>query len=316
MPNAFLSKDQRLTTLKLSVVICTHNPRPQYLSRVLDALRAQTFPFDAWELLLIDNASAEPPAGRYDVSWHPAGRHVREDELGLTPARLRGIAESRGDVIVFVDDDNVLAPDYLGEAARIGNEYPFLGAWGAGTIEAEFETTPQPWVYAFLQELAVRSVDRIRWSNDVNDWLATPVGAGQCVRRLVANRYREEILQDPERKALDRRGSSLSGAGDLDLAYTSRNFGFGWGNFPTLCMLHLIPPVRTTEDYMLRISEAAGESLVLLGQKIGRPRPTVQPVLLRSLRAASIAARKGLIHMRMFLAKQRGVARGLKALPQ
>jgi hypothetical protein len=31
----------------------------------------------------------------------------------LTPARLRGIRESRADILVFGDDDNVLATDYL-----------------------------------------------------------------------------------------------------------------------------------------------------------------------------------------------------------
>jgi len=302
--------------LKLSVVICAHNPQLLYLERVLQALKEQTLPLVAWEILLVDNRSIEPLADKVDLSWHPASRHVREDELGLTPARLRGISESKGELIVFVDDDNVLDPDYLAEAIRIDEAYPFLGVWGAGSIAAEFETRPQPWVHAFLQELAVRQVEGIRWSNDVSDWLATPVGAGQCVRRLVADRYREEILQDPGRRALDRRGSSLSGAGDLDLAYTSRRFELGWGNFPTLRMIHLIPSVRTTESYILKISEAASESQVLLGQKIGRPRPAVQPFLIRSLRACSIAFRQGLIYMRIFLAKQRGIAKGLKELSE
>lgn len=299
---------------KASVVICTHNPRLHNLARVLDALKAQTLPHAEWELLLIDNASKEPLAERIDLTWHPGGRHVREDELGLTPARLRGIAESQGAVIVFVDDDNVLKPDYLTEAVRIGEDYPFLGAWGAGTILPEFETPPEAWVHSFLQELAVRKVDCIRWSNDVNDWHATPVGAGQCVRKLVANRYREEILEDPARKAFDRKGNSLSGAGDLDLAYTARHFNLGWGNFPSLKLLHLIPSVRTTQGYMLRISEAAGESLVLLADKTGRSVPQLQPFLIRNLRALSIAVRLGGVHMRLFLARQRGIARGLSAL--
>jgi glycosyltransferase involved in cell wall biosynthesis len=97
----------------VSVIVCTHNPRQEYLTRVLAALRVQTLPTAGWELLVIDNASKEPVAGRFDLSWHPHGRHVREDELGLTPARLRWIAEARAELLVFVDDDNVLDPDYL-----------------------------------------------------------------------------------------------------------------------------------------------------------------------------------------------------------
>ena len=41
----------------LSVIICTHNPRLDYLRRTFDALKLQTLDRDQWELLLIDNAS-------------------------------------------------------------------------------------------------------------------------------------------------------------------------------------------------------------------------------------------------------------------
>src|SRR6516162_1217058 len=112
-----------------SVILCTHNPRPDYLSRVLAALRGQTLPAEQWEFLLVDNASERPLAEIWDIFWHPSGRHIRENELGLTAARLRGIRESGGDLLVFVDDDNVLAPDFLERAAGIAEQYPFLGAW-------------------------------------------------------------------------------------------------------------------------------------------------------------------------------------------
>src|SRR5258706_13145188 len=99
--------------MECSVIICTHNPRADYLKRVLGALKAQTLPKEQWELLLIDNASKESISKLCDLTWHPQARHVREDELGLTAARLRGIAESMGNVLVFIDDDNLLEEDYL-----------------------------------------------------------------------------------------------------------------------------------------------------------------------------------------------------------
>jgi glycosyltransferase involved in cell wall biosynthesis len=93
---------------QLSVIICTHNPRSDYLRRTLESLRAQTLPTKEWELLLVDNASSEPLASRWDLRWHDNALHVREEELGLTPARLRGIRQSRGRLLIFVDDeDNV-----------------------------------------------------------------------------------------------------------------------------------------------------------------------------------------------------------------
>jgi glycosyltransferase involved in cell wall biosynthesis len=297
---------------KISVVICTHNPRLHYLTRVLEALKAQTIPCDQWELLLIDNKSKVELVEAVDLSWHPLGRHVLEDELGLTPARLRGIAESQGEVIVFVDDDNVLESDYLAEALRIGRNHPFLGTWGAGSIEAEFETQPQPWINAYLDAIAVRRVDGVRWSNDVNDSLATPLGAGICIRRIVAQRYSEDVQRSKSRRELDRVGTSLRGGGDLDLALTSRHFDLGWGNFPTLKLIHLIPEFRTTESYMINIVEAGNESLVLLLREVGGRMIQSQPYFTRLIRAALIAARQGTIDMRLFLARQRGIDRGRK----
>src|SRR5204862_5153681 len=103
--------------MQLSVILCTHNPRPDYLASTLEALRNQILPQEAWELVLVDNASDPTVVSATRLGWHKNGRQVREEKLGLTPARLRGIAEAKGEMLVFVDDDNVLAADYLTEAA-------------------------------------------------------------------------------------------------------------------------------------------------------------------------------------------------------
>lgn len=34
---------------RLSVIICTHNPKAEYLQRVLDGLAAQTLPMSQWD---------------------------------------------------------------------------------------------------------------------------------------------------------------------------------------------------------------------------------------------------------------------------
>ncbi len=49
--------------MKISAIICTHNPRPHYLRRVLEALNRQTLDKGEWELLLVDNASRQPLRG-------------------------------------------------------------------------------------------------------------------------------------------------------------------------------------------------------------------------------------------------------------
>jgi len=181
------TKDQG-TMLELSVIICAHNPRPHYLRRVLEALRSQTLPKQQWELLLIDNSSSDPLMAGCDLSWHPNGRHILEIELGLSASRQRGICESVGSVLVFVDDDNVLDPNYLSAARSIGIEWSKLGTWGSGAIIPEFELEPPESLKEFLPYLALRDADVARWGN-VHAVESTPWGAGLCVRRKVAAAY-------------------------------------------------------------------------------------------------------------------------------
>lgn len=249
--------------MKLSVVICTRNPRESYLTRVLQALQNQSLSKDQWELLVVDNASDEPLATRFALDWHPAARHVREMEPGLTPARLRGINEAAGDILIFVDDDNVLEPTYLQTAERISHTHPFLGAWG-GEIVGEFEVQPPANLVRYLGLLALREVREIRWSNTPEDWNSQPFGAGLCVRRAVARTYADECGRSRLRRELDRRGSDTLSGGDMDMVLTARVLDLGWGVFPSLSVTHLIPRSRLEFSYLLKLTEGIAASGVLL----------------------------------------------------
>jgi glycosyltransferase involved in cell wall biosynthesis len=249
-----------VSTPALSVAICTHNPRPDYLARTIEGLRTQTFPVDRWELLIIDNQSS--PVVELDLAWHSHARIVREDSLGLTPARLRAFRESMAPVIVLVDDDNVLFADYLDEAVKLGDSWPQLGAWGGQTI-AEFEEAPPEWAKPYLW-LAIRELARDQWSNIPFAGDAMPFGAGICVRRSVADAYVQLVENDPSRKALDRTGNKLLGCGDTDLVLTAIDQGYGTGTFAALKLTHLIPRGRIQEDYLLRLVESTTYSVTLL----------------------------------------------------
>jgi Glycosyl transferase family 2 len=241
----------------ISIIICTHNPRENYLRRVLDALKAQTLPASEWELLLVDNASEKPLAGRVDLSWHAQARHVREEKLGLTHARLRGIAESKADLLVFVDDDNVLRADYLQVCRKISTDFPWLGAWNGSCIP-EYETEPAAELRPFLYGLVVDKLTTSVWAKLPVGGLALPQGAGLAVRRKQATHYREQVLRDPLRQALDRSGKGMSSGGDSDLALSGFELGLGAGRFPELELTHLIPSVRLTLDYLERLFEGFG----------------------------------------------------------
>ncbi len=95
----------------VTVILCAHNPHPGRLAQTLASLAAQTLPASDWELLVVDNASTSPLSALKSLREFPHARVVAEIHLGLTHARLRGIAGAKGELLVFVDDDNVLAPD-------------------------------------------------------------------------------------------------------------------------------------------------------------------------------------------------------------
>jgi hypothetical protein len=265
----------------LSVVLCTHNPRADFLARTLAALRAQTLPPSAWEFILIDNTSTPPVATAHDLSGFPAARVVVEPALGLTPARLRGIAEAAAPLLVFVDDDNLLSPDYLHTALRLGRDHPMLGAWGCGDFTPEWEEPPAPDLAPFLTYLAVHRTPRDRWSNQLYDYAATPAGAGLCVCRAVAQRYAALVRADPRRQGLDRTGGQLTGCGDFDLALTAIDLGLGTGVFTALRLTHLMPRGRVQRDYLLRLAEGHAYSSVFLHSFRGQPAPLARGLLAR-----------------------------------
>jgi hypothetical protein len=264
----------------ISVIICTHNPRRDYFARCLDGLAAQTLPRDAWELVVVDNASAPGSVAAHDPSWHPNARYVREDTLGLTPARLRGIRESRGDLLVFVDDDNVLDPDYLETAGRIATERGFLGSW-SGQCRPAFDEPPPEWTRRYWGNLVIREFDHDAWSNLPRLADTMPCGAGLCLRRRVAEHY-AHLHQDGQRGVqLDRVGGSLLSGGDNDLAGCACHLGLGVALIPTLRLTHLIPPERLTLDYLERLAEGIHYSGALLDSYYGVVRE--QPSLARRM---------------------------------
>ena len=279
----------------ISVLLCTHRPDAARLRATLDGLRSQTLPHQAWELLVIDNACTPPLDLAGDISWHPLARVLREERLGLTPARCAAIAAAAAPILVFVDDDNVLEPDYLATAAALVADRSDIGAFG-GAVRAEFETEPPSEMKPWLGVLALREVPAARWAMypEINDTL--PCGAGLVIRAEVARRYAAVVSTDPVRAALDRRGDSLTSCGDTDLALTAVDHGLGTGVFPELRLTHLIPSRRVSPNYVISLIEDLERSCVLLAH-VRRlpvpPAPTSRELLWAWLNAWR---RRGFVH--------------------
>ncbi|MGA2051926.1 MAG: glycosyltransferase [Opitutales bacterium] len=301
--------------MRLSVALCTHNPRPACLARTLAGLRAQSLPLPEWEFLLIDNASTTNDAATADLSWHPAARRLVEPTLGLTSARLRAIAEASGDLLVFVDDDNVLAPDYLTTAARLAHEYPNLGAW-SGQCRPEYEIPPRADTAPYLPFLVIRELTSDRWSN--YHWQDIPFGAGLCVRHMVAQRYAAHVNADPRRRQLGRIGQSLTSSEDVDLAVTSYEFGLGTGLFRDLVLTHLISAGRVEQSYLSRLAENIAYSQILMNYlRQGPPAPDPHSWRRRLFKAAITYCERlfaGPIQRRLLSDQRRGEQRARREI--
>jgi glycosyltransferase involved in cell wall biosynthesis len=221
------------------------------LQRTLAALQTQTLPREQWELLLIDNASEKALAGEWDLSWHPRVRQLCERELGLTPARLRGIRESNGDLLVFVDDDNLLAADYLATAAELFTKRADLGV-ASGRLLPEYETPPPDWFPQYESWIAVRRIEQSVWSNFF-DPRAEPCGAGMCLRKSIALNYAQQALDNTRQQLLGRKGGSLLSGEDVAITKVALDMGYSMGQFIELNALHLIPSRRVAEEYLFTL---------------------------------------------------------------
>lgn len=296
----------------ISVITCTHNPRQDYLDKVLAALKSQTLPLEQWEYLLIDNASDRQLSSEIDLGWHPNARHLREDRLGLTPARLRGIQEAKADILIFVDDDNVLDSDYLEVTLQISKNWSILGAWG-GQIRGEFELSPPEWTKPYWKNLGIRDLDRDRWSNLLHQHETTPCGAGMCVRKVVAQEYAKLVNSDLKRLNLDRQGKLLISGGDTDLAFTACDIGLGTGLFVSLKLTHLIPSRRLEEDYLIRLTEGLAYSNIILGylrDRLPRKKTGTQSQLTQYYKLLT----QGFREYRFQQAKNRGLELGFQEI--
>ena len=251
--------------IQVSVIVPTHNPNAARLRRTLEGLAAQTLSAEAWELIVVDNAStpaltpeALPPAllGR--------ARIVAEPRLGLSQARARGFAEARGASMVLVDDDNVLAASYLETAVALLERHPDTGLVG-GRSMPEFERQPEPWQEEFFPLLALRDPgdspllsDTGTVAGDFREYPPyAPIGAGMVLREAVAKAW---LSRPASSRLSDRRGRELSSGGDNDIVLCGLSAGWRVGYFPELSLVHLIPASRLEPDYLARLNRGIQKS--------------------------------------------------------
>jgi glycosyltransferase involved in cell wall biosynthesis len=129
----------------LSVVIPTNN-RSRNLHLLLESLNSQQqVPFK-WEILVIDNGSKDNTKeviNEFSQKILIPIRYIYEDKPGLHFARHRGATEATGEIVAYLDDDTVLASDWISGAQLIlSNKADAV----VSRILPQWETPPPVWL--------------------------------------------------------------------------------------------------------------------------------------------------------------------------
>ncbi|MDR9446868.1 MAG: glycosyltransferase family 2 protein [Balneolaceae bacterium] len=97
----------------VSILIPTHN-RTLSLQRAIDSSLKQTY--ESLEIIVVDDASSPPAHESMSQAYqqHPSIRWIRQEKnVGAPAARNRGLHESRGEYICFLDDDDEIFPEKI-----------------------------------------------------------------------------------------------------------------------------------------------------------------------------------------------------------
>lgn len=95
----------------VSVVIPTRD-RPDCLAEAIASVLRQRYP--VLEIIVVDDVSQDPAAIRSAIGSDPRVRLIRnERSLGGGGTRNRGVASATGDLVAFLDDDDLWHPEKL-----------------------------------------------------------------------------------------------------------------------------------------------------------------------------------------------------------
>lgn len=310
-----------MTSTSIDVIICTYN-NAAILDQTLTAIAAQTGAETVdWGVWVVDNNCTDDTT--QVLEWHlkssqiPQLRVIKETKQGLSHARHAGINASSREWIAFVDDDCVLEPEWIQEAARFASKHPACGAFG-GCNKIAWEVPPTPFIQAYQTAYAAQDLgpDPIQFAP-----FQYPVGAGVVLRRkaLLESGWNERQL------LVGREGKALSAGDDTEIAIRIQQMGYELWFTPDCVLHHQIPKRRITDKYLISMSFGFGQadpylrSMAWQGSYFGWLVPYLFAFLLRHAKIAifSILSFLGFIPKNELLIRWsiiRGQWTGLKSL--
>lgn len=209
--------------MKLSVLICTRN-RAKSLAATLAQFFAQRVAEDySYELIVIDNASTDETKQIVEdfIRQHPQTiRYIFESQPGLSRARNTALNVATGEIVVFTDDDVLVAEHWLTEIHREFAADPNLFMLGGRVMLARES----------LQDVAIFDVTERREH-------VFPSGGGVAMGANMA--FRRELFDhvgwfDVRLGA----GTFFAGGEDIELFYRAMKAGYKFVYAPNVLVVH------------------------------------------------------------------------------
>jgi glycosyltransferase involved in cell wall biosynthesis len=228
-----------------SIIVCTHN-RSSLLEKCLKAvIREMKASKVSGELVLVDNASTDQTKYVVDTLSREVAdvrlRYFFEGEPNLCIARNRGIDESKGDILIFLDDDAIPSMDWLRSYLSGFADNQKVLAIG-GKVAPLLEEPAPDWFRPPLSgmftimDLGGSSVRTFPLNSH-------PVGANMAYRRSVFATRRFS-------PRLGRSGSALMSGDEAEICASIRDDGGELLYVPGMRVEHFIHPERLTKQWV------------------------------------------------------------------
>lgn len=257
MFNCVITQKQKLKmNLDFTVAIPTYNGENR-LPKVIERLQSQkSIEAINWEIIVVDNNSKDGTAKliqTYQQQWEyrfPL-RYFLESQQGATFARNRAIQEAKSEIIGFLDDDNLIAYDWIIEAYKFILSNSQVGAC-ASQIHGSFEVEPPQNIKPILHYLAITERgEKPHLYHPRRQGF--PPTAGLVVRRQA---WIDNVPLKPF--LVGRIGTSMLGSEDAEVLFYIQNAGWEvWYN-PGMEVEHIIPPSRLEKDYLISLMQGVG----------------------------------------------------------
>lgn len=234
---------------RLSVVVCTYD-RYAVLPDAIQSLLRQQLDAGHLETIVVDNSPDQENAGRFRERFvnERAVTYLLEPTPGLSHARNVGVTHARADLVAFMDDDAVAAPDWAFHILRAFETFAGSAGVVGGRVLPRWVSARPPWLSKDL--LGYLSV--IDWGGETrplqpHEWL---VGCNLAFDKQILE------LVGGFSQALGRTGAGQALLSNEEIEVTERIRRAG--RVPIYCpealVHHVIDPARLTRAWFRRRS--------------------------------------------------------------